>query len=321
MPKRRRGEFETIAELFRPLTMGDPDALELADDAARLVPRAGYEIVVTADQLIEGVHTLGTEPADLVAKKALRRNLSDLIAKGANFRGYFMTLALPRKTTDAWLELFCRGLAEDGRLFGIPLLGGDTATTKGPLVVSITALGEVPEGRMLRRSGARAGMDLYATGTIGDAAFGLDALQGRIPRNATFEARYFLPEPRMAFVTHAARFAKAAIDISDGFMADLGHMCRASGVAAIVRPSSLPVSGALRRALKDGAPVERALTGGDDYEVLFAAETRVQTTLRRMAQRGGLPVTRVGKFVEGEPGRIEMRDMPGLSARPGFTHF
>lgn len=321
MAKRRRGEFETIAELFRPLTLGDPDALELADDAACIRPRAGFETVVTADQLIAGVHTLGTEPADLVAKKALRRNLSDLIAKGATFRGYFMTLALPRKTTDSWLELFCKGLAEDGRFFGIPLLGGDTATTNGPLVVSITALGEVAQGGMLRRSGARAGMDIYATGTIGDAAFGLDALQGRIPRNEVFEARYFLPEPRMAFVTHVARFASAAIDVSDGFMADLGHLCRASGVAAIVNPWSVPVSDAMRRAVDGGAAFERALTGGDDYEVLFAAETRVETTLRQTAMRGGLRVGLLGTIVEGDPGQIDVREMPELKVRPGFTHF
>jgi thiamine-monophosphate kinase len=319
--KRRRGEFETIAELFRPLTLGHPDALDLADDVARIRPTPGMEIIVTADQLIAGVHTLGTESADLVAKKALRRNLSDLIAKGARFRGYFMTLALPHDTTDEWLELFAKGLLEDNRFYDIPLLGGDTGSTAGPLVVSITAVGEAEEGQMLRRSGARVGMDLYATGSIGDAAFGLDALQGRMPRNEVFEARYFLPQPRMAFVTHCARFASASIDISDGFMADLGHLCRASGLAALVDPSKVPISDAMRRAVDDGASFARALTGGDDYEVLFAAEVRVEPTLRKTALRGGLRISRLGTLIEGKPGQIDVRDMPELSSRPGFTHF
>lgn len=321
MARKRRGEFETIAELFRPLTRGSPEALDLRDDAACLAPKPGRELVVTADQLIAGTHTLGTEPADLVAKKALRRNLSDLIAKGASFRGYFMTLALPRGTKDSWLARFAEGLAEDGERFGIPLLGGDTGSTKGPLVVSITALGEVARGKMLKRSTGRAGMDLFATGSIGDAALGLDALQGRGKRDKALEARYFLPEPRVAFVAHLAAHARAAIDVSDGLIADLGHLCRASGVAAIVHPRKVPMSAAARRAIARGASLGRALTGGDDYEVLFAAEAGAEPTLRERARAAGLKISRLGTLVDGDPGRIDVRGMPELTARPGFTHF
>ena len=140
MAGERRGEFETIAGLFRPLTRGDRAALDLLDDVAALRVAPGRELIVTADQTIAGTHTLGTESAGLVAKKALRRNLSDLVAKGASFRGYFMTLALPRGTTDAWLRRFAEGLAEDGASYGIPLLGGDTGATNGPLVVSIAVM-------------------------------------------------------------------------------------------------------------------------------------------------------------------------------------
>jgi thiamine-monophosphate kinase len=319
--KKRRGEFEIIAELFRPLTRGAPEALDLRDDAALLAPTPGKELVVTADQLIVGTHTLGTEPADLVAKKALRRNLSDLIAKGARFRGYFMTLALPRDTKDAWLTRFAKGLAEDGERYGIPLLGGDTGATDGPLVVSITAWGEVETGKMLKRSAARAGMDLFATGSIGDAALGLDALQGKAKRDKALEARYFLPEPRVGFVTHLADYASAAIDVSDGLIADLGHLCRASGVAAIVHPWKVPMSDAVRRAIDGGASLARALTGGDDYEVLFAAEVKAEPMLKKRARMAGLKISRMGLLVEGEPGRIDVREVPELDVRPGFTHF
>ncbi|MFM7346158.1 MAG: thiamine-phosphate kinase [Tagaea sp.] len=321
MPAKRRGEFELIAELFRPLTRGDPAALGLRDDAALLAPAPDKELVVTADQLIAGTHTLGTEPAGLVAQKALRRNLSDLVAKGASFRGYFMTLALPRGTKDSWLEKFAAGLAEDGARYGIPLLGGDTGSTKGPLVVSITALGEVKRGRMIARASAKPGMDLFVTGTIGDAALGLDSLQKRGKRDHALEARYFLPEPRVAFATAVADLVSAAIDVSDGLLADLGHLARASDVAALVHPWKVPLSEPARRALERGASFERVLTGGDDYEVLFATEPGVEPLLRKRARRAGLKITRLGTLVEGKPGRIDIRDMPELSVRPGFTHF
>jgi thiamine-monophosphate kinase len=318
---RRRGEFETIAGLFRPLTRNDPAAFDLLDDAAALRVARGEELVVTADQTIPGTHTLGAEPADLVAKKALRRNLSDLIAKGASFRGYFMTLALPRGTTASWLARFAKGLAEDGARYGIPLLGGDTGATGGKLVVSITAVGEVAAGRMIRRSGAAPGMDLYVTGTIGDAALGLDALQGRGKRSRALEARYFLPEPRAAFVPVLRRHAAAAIDVSDGLLADLGHLARASGVAAIVEPENVPVSDAARHALEQGAAFARILTGGDDYEVLFAADPGDARRLRAAARRAGVRVSRIGRAADGRAGHVSVQGMPALGARAGFTHF
>jgi thiamine-monophosphate kinase len=321
MPKRLRGEFEIIAELFRPLTRGRREARGLADDVAVLHPKLGYELVVTADQLIAGVHTLGTEPADLVAKKALRRNLSDLVAKGASFRGYFMTLALPRRTTDSWIARFAKGLAEDGELYDIPLLGGDIAATPGPLVVSITAIGEAAFDTTISRKGAKPGMDLFVTGSIGDAALGLDALQGKGKRDKALEARYFLPEPRVGFVKYLAKYARASIDVSDGLLADLGHLCRASGVAAIVHPGKVPTSAAVRRAVDAGASVERVLTGGDDYEVLFATDPADEPALRKRARRAGFGISRLGTVLEGEPGRIAVRDMPELGRRPGFTHF
>jgi thiamine-monophosphate kinase len=321
MAGKRRGEFETIAGLFRPLTRGDRAALDLLDDVAALRVAPGRELIVTADQTIAGTHTLGTEPAGLVAKKALRRNLSDLIAKGASFRGYFMTLALPRGTTDAWLRRFAEGLAEDGARYGIPLLGGDTGATNGPLVVSIAALGEVARGKLVARAGARAGMDIWVTGTIGDAALGLDALQGRGRRDKALEARYFLPDPRPAFAARLARYARAAIDVSDGLLADLGHLARASGVAASIEARTVPLSAAARRALDRGASFERVLAGGDDYEVLFAAEPRHARVLRNRARAAGLRIARIGTMRAGEPGHIDIRDMTGSTFRAGFTHF
>lgn len=319
--RRKRGEFETIAALFRPLTQGRREALNLADDVAALRAPPGRDLIVTADQLIAGTHTLGDEPADLVAKKALRRNLSDLAAKGAAPYGYFMTLALPRGTRDSWLTRFAAGLADDGARYRIPLLGGDTGSTDGPLVVSITALGLGPRGRRIARAGAKAGMDVYVTGTIGDAALGLDALQGRGRRERTLERRYFLPEPRVAFARVLARYARAAIDVSDGLLADLGHLARASGVAARIEPADVPLSAAARRALAAGAAFERVLTGGDDYEVLFAAARADSRALHAAAARSGLRISCIGTLVAGAPGRIDISGMSAARISRGFTHF
>lgn len=315
-PAKRRGEFETIAALFRPLTRGSRAALDLADDVACLRPPPGRDLIVTADQLVVGVHTRGGEPAERVARKALRRNLSDLAAKGATPVGYLLTLARPRSISDRWLDGFARGLAADGKRYGIPLIGGDTTSTPGPFAVSITALGEVPAGTMVPRDGAKPGDALWVTGTIGDAALGLDALaKGRAP--AFLRRRYELPEPRLEFGLGLRGLARAAIDVSDGLIADLGHLARASRVAAVLDAEAVPLSTHARRA----GDLARALTGGDDYEILFAAPPDASGRIAALAKRARVRATRIGTIRKGVAGHIDIRGMPGLGARAGFTHF
>jgi thiamine-monophosphate kinase len=312
----RRGEFETIAALFRPLTRGHRAALNLVDDVAVLSPMPSMELIVTADQLVVGVHTLGDEPAGLVAKKALRRNLSDLAAKGAKPLGYFLTIARPKSIADRWLDAFAKGLAEDGEFYRLPLLGGDTTATPGPFSVSITAIGETPKGTMIPRGGAKPGDDIWVTGTIGDAAIGLDTIRAGTA-DAHLKRRYRVPEPRVAFGPSLRGLAHAAIDVSDGLLADLGHLARVSRVAADIDATAVPRSPSARK----HGDLARALTGGDDYEILFAAPQAAAAKIRAAARRANTAVTCIGTIVTGKAGAIRVAGATLPRARAGFTHF
>jgi len=319
MAGRKAGEFETIAALFAPLAFGHKAALGLGDDAACLVPPPGRDLVVTADALVAGVHFFADDPPASVARKALRCNLSDLAAKGARPLGYFLTLALPPDYHGRRLRQFARGLGIDGALFGIPLLGGDTTATPGPLTVSIVAIGTVERGTMLRRDGARPGDDVWMSGTLGDAALGL------IRESAAYlRRRYNRPEPRLALGQKLVGIAHACMDISDGLGADLGHMCERSQVGAIVELARLPLSTAARLALKrDPKLLETLVAGGDDYELLFAAPPAKRRAVLRAAAATGTRATQIGRFAAG-PGGVRFADASGALqsfARAGFTHF
>lgn len=309
-------EFSLIERCFRPLA--GPGALALSDDAAILHPPPGRDLVLSADAMVAGVHFLESDPPDLVARKLLRVNLSDLAAKGARPLGYLLTIAAPGATPDPWFETFAAGLAVDQRAFGLDLLGGDMTATAGPFSLSLTILGTVPEGEAVLRKGAEAGHAVFVSGTIGDAALGLDALQGRLvdPSDFLIE-RYRLPRPRLGLPLSG--FAAAAMDISDGLVQDLGHLCRAGGVAAEIEAARVPLSDAARAAGPDF--FSRCLTGGDDYELLLAvppaSEERLQTA------RFAVPFTRIGRFVPGPPEvRVIGADgKPIAFARPGWSHF
>jgi thiamine-monophosphate kinase len=306
-------EFGLIAKHFAPLAT-HPGALALTDDACVLKQEAGRETVITADALTAGVHFFADDPPNLIASKALRVNLSDLAAKGAEPVGYLIALALPHSIDDAWLAEFARGLGEDQRTFGVSLLGGDTTATPGPLTIAITALGTVPSGAMIRRSGARAGDHVFVSGTIGDAGAGLTLLQDGKAGDAYLIGRYQQPTPRLRLGRALRGVATASLDVSDGLLADLGHIAAVSGVRIVVAADAVPRSEALRRFDPDG--VVRAVTAGDDYEIAFTAASDVPM------QAGAVPVTRIGRV---EPGRgIVLVDSQGCEIavfRAGFTHF
>ncbi|MGC1670555.1 MAG: thiamine-phosphate kinase, partial [Pseudolabrys sp.] len=266
-------EDRLIARFFKPLAT-HPGALGLSDDAAFLTPPAGFDLVLTTDAIVGGVHFFPEDAADTVAGRALRVNLSDLAAKGARPLGFLLSLALPREIGEQWLEGFAQGLRADADLFGCPLFGGDTDRTPGPIVVSIAMFGTVPEGTMVRRAGAKAGDRVFVTGTIGDAALGVMMRNGKRwkldePQRQHLLSRYLVPQPRNALAEAVRIHASAAMDISDGLVGDFGKLCRVSGVAADVDVARVPLSEAARAVIAANPDaVESVLTGGDDYEII-----------------------------------------------------
>jgi thiamine-monophosphate kinase len=311
------GEFAFIARRLRPLATA-PGALGLVDDAALLDPRPGMQLVLTKDAMVAGVHFLEGDPPGQIAQKLLRVNLSDLAAMGAVPIGYLLALARPRDVEDDWLAAFCAGLAADNATFDISVLGGDTVSTPGPLTLSLTAIGEVPKGLALLRGGAKTGDDIWVSGTLGDAALGLAVLQGALdvaePVRAHLVERYRLPRPRLALGQALRGLAHAAIDISDGLLADLGHIGETSGVGAEIRPDLLPLSAAA-----NGLPgaQDAALAGGDDYELLFTAPPSQRDAVDGLAQKLALPLTRIGAM-QATPG-IRVLDAAGAEIHPGRT--
>jgi thiamine-monophosphate kinase len=308
-------EFALIARHFRPLAA--PAGLGLTDDAALLDPPPGRALVLTVDTMVAGVHFLPDDPPDLVARKLLRVNLSDLAAKGATPLGYLLALSVPRATPEAWFAAFAAGLAQDQAAFAIPLLGGDTTSTPGPVSLSLTALGHVAAGGMVRRAGARAGDLVFVTGCIGEAALGLRVARGeRADLTGRLLARYRLPTPRLGLVTPA--LVRAAMDVSDGLVQDLGHLCRAAGLGAEIEAALVP-----RPAEAGPDELALCLTGGDDYELLLAVAPEAQTALETAAREMHIPLARIGRFQAGVE-TVILRDPAGAPialGAGGWSHF
>lgn len=314
-------EFSLIARHFLPLA--GEGALDLGDDAALLTPPPGRTLVLAADAMVAGVHFLAEDPPETIGRKLLRVNLSDLAAMGAAPLGYLMTCGFARGTTDGWIADFARGLAADQAEFGLSVLGGDTVVTPGPATFSLTILGHVAPGRALRRSGARAGDDVWVSGTIGDGALGLLALTGRLAPDDHLARRYRLPEPRLALGQALAGIAHAAMDVSDGLVQDLGHLARAAGLGAAIAAEAVPLSDPARRAVaSDAALLARIISGGDDYELLFAADPADAGQIRSAGVAAGVTVTRIGCFMAGEGVRVTDAAGDAIALpRGGWSHF
>jgi len=325
-------EDRLIARYFRPLAR-HPGTFEFKDDAAAITPPAGHDLVLKTDGLIEGVHFFPDDPAASVARKALRVNLSDLAAKGATPLGFLLAIALPKGFSEHWLADFARGLGEDADVYRCPLLGGDTDATPGPISISISAFGTLPTGTMVRRAGAKPGDHVFVTGTIGDAALGL-----QVRRNAAMASqwklddvmrdhlvsRYRLPQPRNALAETLRAHASAAMDVSDGLAADLAKLCGVSGVSAEIDIARVPLSPATAHALKtDATLIEPILTGGEDYEILCAVAPSSVAVFEAAAAKAGVPVTDIGRIVTGDspPGFLDRAGRPLAFARPGYSHF
>ena len=323
-------EDSLIARYFKPLAT-DPGAFDLTDDAAILKSSAD-DIVITTDAIVEGVHFLSNDPPDTIARKALRVNLSDLAAKGAEPAGFVLTLAL-REANDAWLASFAQALGEDAAQFHCPLLGGDTVSTPGPLMISITAFGRVLPGRMVRRSGAEPGDRVVVSGTVGDAALGLELLKGGAVAAALADTaankemligRYRVPQPRSALAKAVREYAHAAMDVSDGLAGDLAKLCAASGVSAAIDAASIPMSAAAGALVRSGTVgIEAIVSGGDDYEILCAIPENRFDTFAEAATHAGVAVASIGTVIAGSsvPRFIDADGNDIALKRLSYSHF
>lgn len=324
-------EEALIARHFAPIAR-HPGALGLIDDCAVYTAPPGHDLVLKADAIVGAVHFLPDDPADLVAKKALRVNLSDLAAKGADPAGFLLSLALPPDIEERWLEGFARGLKEDASAFACPLFGGDTVRSPGPIMVSVSVFGILPAGRMLQRSAAQAGDTVMVSGTIGDAVLGLRLRQWNVPEALALDeaaseelvGRYQLPRPRTALARALREHARAGMDISDGLVGDLAKLCRASNLSAEIAVDRVPLSAPARAFVAaDPAALAAMLTGGDDYEVLFTLAPERVAAMEAAAGAAGVPVTAIGRIVEGAgPPRFVNSDGKALQFdRTAFSHF
>ena len=322
------GEFDLIARYFtRPVRHA---ALGVGDDCALLAPRPGMQLAISSDMLVEGRHFFADVDPEALGHKALAVNLSDLAACGARPLAFTLALALPR-VDEAWLAGFSKGLLALADAHGCELVGGDT--TQGPLNICITVFGEVPAGQALLRSGARAGDDIYVSGTLGDARLALEALLGHIhlPDELLAQARQRLerPTPRVALGLALRGIASSAMDVSDGLLGDFGHILKASSVGACIRTDEtikLIAAGAFPSSARgqfDAKILQQCtLAGGDDYELLFTAPPQHRAAVAEAAAQSQTPVTRIGQ-VEAAPGLrlLDAQGMPVENRFASFDHF
>lgn len=318
------GEFDLIASVFAPLTCGDTRALGLLDDAAVLREKIGYETVVTTDTMVSGIHFLNTEIPEVIARRLLRVNLSDLASMGADPTGYFLNLTLPTKIDKDWLISFASGLSEDQTQFNICLLGGDTTHTENDLTLTATLVGSVPAGQAITRSGASPDDDVYVSGTVGDAMIGLRELKSGVTGSKELVGRFQLPDPRVSLGYALRGIASAMADVSDGLVADIGHICHASKVSAVIDVDNVPLSSGVREYIRRRDVIlADVLAGGDDYELVFTAPRDAAAQISVASRSVGVKVTKIGT-ISGDAGIVRAFDSTGkeiLLRTQGYRHF
>ena len=328
------GEDSLIKAYFAPLAAGFAGAFGLDDDCAALTPEPGQDLVLKTDAIAEDVHFLAGDDPEDIAWKAVAVNVSDLAAKAARPVGYLLSLGFRQAPERQWLQRFADGLRDAQELFGIVLMGGDTdRRPNAPLSITVMALGSVPTGRMLRRGAGKPGDVLYVSGTLGDSALGLQLRSsGRAfsiepvlaPADRDFlERRYLRPEPRLGLRQALLDHARAAMDLSDGLVKDLGRMCRASGVAAEIHADRLPLSAPARQLISLHPEFSQMpLTGGDDFEILASVAADEAARFEASARAAGIPVTPIGQLQSGTGVRVLGPDgQPLAITRTGYDHF
>ncbi|HVY12686.1 MAG TPA: thiamine-phosphate kinase [Alphaproteobacteria bacterium] len=335
-PSEKLGEFARIARYFRPLAEGFAGAFALGDDAAAFDVPAGQEVVATADAMAEGVHFLRSDDPASIARRLLRSNLSDLAAMGAEPHAYLLVTALPPEIGEDWLEAFARALGEDQNRYGIHLAGGDSTRSKNGITLSLTALGFAPKNQLLRRKTrqevpAAKPYSIYVSGTIGDAALGLMISQGKkfpglsAEEENFLKQRHYAPEPRLALGLALRSTAQACIDISDGLLADVGHIAEQSNAEAILHAEDVPLSAPAQKLCRaDPELLPQLLAGGEDYELAFVVDESAEPHISTVAGRVNVSLIKIGQLRRGLAGAIHVLDKEGavmpVKSR-GWTHF
>ncbi|BCX81815.1 thiamine-monophosphate kinase [Methylomarinovum caldicuralii] len=312
-------EFDLIRRFFRRPAVRSQTRFGVGDDAALLDPPPGQVLAATVDTMVAGVHFFPDADPAALGHKLLAVNLSDLAAMGAEPAWALLALALPEANPD-WLSAFAEGLFALAGRYRVDLVGGDTI--RGPLTLSLQALGWVPEGQALRRCGARPGDGIYVSGTLGDAALGLKMLRGELGwRDETAVERLLRPRPRVALGLALRGLAHACIDVSDGLAADLGHILTASGVGAVLEWESLPLSAAVRRYVAETGDWRLPLSGGDDYELCFTLPEAAARVLQQRLPAGAVAWHRIGT-IQIEQGLSIKKGGKAIPLPPaGYCHF
>jgi len=296
--------------------------LGIGDDCALVQPAENKSIAISCDTLVENVHFFPDIPAAALGYKALAVNLSDLAAMGAEPAWMTLALTLP-EVNEAWLSGFSEGLFEAADYYGIALIGGDT--TRGPRAINITVHGQVPQGKALTRHGAKAGDWIYVTGTLGDSALGLDIIRGdqhaRAEHKEFLINRHYRPTPRVLAGQSLRSLASSAIDLSDGFISDIGHILKASQVGAIVDVANIPLSRAMKDTVSEEHALGYALTGGEDYELLFTVPEAQKGALETALSHAGTKFVRVGQISAGTKLKLQLNGEPFTPPYHGFEHF
>lgn len=320
-------EFDLIEKYFKPLAPRGEPAYSLSNDGAIFTPSHGKKTVYTVDTLVSGIHFFEMDSPELIAKKALRVNLSDLAAMAAKPKGYLLSIAIPKELNnlEGWIKKFAHGLAEDQAIFNIQLWGGDTVSTTGPITISVTAIGEVDAAINITRSGAKIGDHIYVSGTLGDAAAGLKLLMegDNSVDNQFLIERYNLPNPQLALAEKIASIVSSMMDISDGLIGDISHICRHSQVGAVIERQKIPVSIPFGNLLATKPEYsDLSWCGGDDYELLFTTDKKNDQFIRQVSDECCVKITNIGKVMDGHT--VKLLDDEGTEIRTkqkGFRHF
>ena len=299
-------EFDLIKKYLVPIS--SVESQFLSNDGAVFKPKMNLDYVISTDTIVEKIHFIGNESPNLIAKKALRTNLSDLAAMGANPEFYSLSISLPKVKANSFIKNFAKGLEEDQKEYRIKLLGGDLTASSDLITITINIIGTVPNGKCISRSNAMVNDQLYVTGILGLSNIGLLNLNNNDKKFSKAKLKYYLPQPRINFSTSVRNFVSSMIDISDGFVQDCKHLARLSNLEFVINLKNLPISDIGLLSYEER--LNAALIGGDDYELLFTSPPKYSGKINEIAKSHGLQVTKIGYVKNGNNGQVTSKNLP-----------